>query len=545
MTETPLIDLRPADLDIVRQILGRHVPDRQVVVFGSRAKWTAKTHSDLDLCVMGDEPLPLKDKTALEEAFSESDLPIKVDVMDWASAKPSFQKIIQQDAVPIQTSKVSKKKEGLAPEWTDCRLKDIVSVLGDGLHGTPHYSSDGEYYFINGNNLANGRIEIKKETKRVSYEEYLKYRKDLTDRTLLISINGTLGNFASYNGEKIILGKSACYFNIIENVNKCFVKFLVSSTSFLEYINQFSTGTTIKNVSLKTMREYFFKLPPLHEQKAIADVLSALDDKIELNRRMNETLEATAQALFKSWFVDFDPVRAKAEGRQPEGLAPDIAALFPDGFEDSVLGEIPKGWEVKPLGKVASNVSETYNLKETDEVVFINTGDVSKGKFLHENYQKVVGLPGQAKKRIRKGQILYSEIRPINNHYAFVDFEADDYVVSTKFIIIEPNKMISSNYLYLLLTLKSTIQEFQMIAESRSGKFPQITFDAIAYFPTVMATPEVFEEFDEIFKPFHQRMHSNQKEFLILKKIRDLLLPKLMSGELRVNEAEKRVEELV
>ena len=109
-------------------------------------------------------------------------------------------------------------------EWKEVKLQDVTSILGDGLHGTPEYTDNGEYYFINGNNLNEGNIVINNDTKQVSYTEYLKYKKELNDRTLLVSINGTLGNVAYYKGEKVVLGKSACYFNLINGIDKRFVK---------------------------------------------------------------------------------------------------------------------------------------------------------------------------------------------------------------------------------------------------------------------------------------------------------------------------------
>jgi type I restriction enzyme S subunit len=160
---------------------------------------------------------------------------------------------------------------------------------------------------INGNNLSNGEIAIKPETKRVTISEYQKYKKELNNRTILVSINGTLGNIAVYRAEKVILGKSACYFNVIDEVDKTFMKYIVSTDVFRDYILRYANGTTIKNVSLKVMREYPFMLPPLPTQRAIAATLSCLDDKIELNNRINANLEAQAQAIFKSWFVDFEP----------------------------------------------------------------------------------------------------------------------------------------------------------------------------------------------------------------------------------------------
>ncbi len=223
--------------------------------------------------------------------------------------------------------------------WKTYKLEELVTKLGDGLHGTPKYSNDGEYFFINGNNLLNGKIQIKSETKRVNHDQFIKYKKDLTDRSILVSINGTIGSVATYNGENVILGKSACYFNVKEDVDKDFIKHVISSKYFLDYIESNYTGSVIKNVSLKSMREFPISLPPLHEQRAIASILSALDDKIELNLQMNKTLEEMAMALYKHWFVDFLP--------------------FKDGeFVESELGMIPEAWEVRTLNEVTEIITD-------------------------------------------------------------------------------------------------------------------------------------------------------------------------------------------
>ena len=140
--------------------------------------------------------------------------------------------------------------------WAWCRLNEISSELGDGIHGTPEYDVNGDYYFVNGNNLCNGKIIIKDDTKRVSQIEYNKYKKNLNQNTILVSINGTLGNIAFYNKENIILGKSACYFNLFEKQFKDFMFFLLSSKYFKKYASENATGSTIKNVSLKTMRDF-------------------------------------------------------------------------------------------------------------------------------------------------------------------------------------------------------------------------------------------------------------------------------------------------
>lgn len=186
-------------------------------------------------------------------------------------------------------------------EWEEVTLKDITSILGDGLHGTPTYSDDGEYYFINGNNLNDGNIQIKSETKSVSYEEYLKYKKDLNEKTIFVSINGTIGNTAFYNNEKVILGKSACYFNVLDGIDKNFIRYLLKTTYFINYASTNATGSTIKNVSLKTMRDFLFNKPSIEEQEKIveeiekrfkvADVLEqAVDEGLEKAKQLKQSI---------------------------------------------------------------------------------------------------------------------------------------------------------------------------------------------------------------------------------------------------------------
>lgn len=192
---------------------------------------------------------------------------------------------IEEDETPYKLPK----------EWQWARLEDLVSLLGDGLHGTPKYSDLGDYFFINGNNLSDGRILIKNDTKRVSIDEYNKYKKELNERTILVSINGTIGNVAFYNNENVILGKSACYFNLLNGINKFYLKLLINTSYFLEYAFKKATGTTIKNVSLKSMRLFLVPLPPFKEQKRIVarvDELMAICDKLEARRQKKQNLQS-------------------------------------------------------------------------------------------------------------------------------------------------------------------------------------------------------------------------------------------------------------
>ena len=150
--------------------------------------------------------------------------------------------------------------------WNWCRLSSIVSILGDGIHGTPIYTTNGEVAFINGNNLCDGKIIIKPDTKSVSLDEAQKHTRYLCDRTVLVSINGTIGNIAFFNDEKVILGKSACYFNLLSGMEKEFIKMILETDYFLKYAMKVATGTTIKNVPLAGMRNFLVPIPPQEEQ---------------------------------------------------------------------------------------------------------------------------------------------------------------------------------------------------------------------------------------------------------------------------------------
>ena len=190
--------------------------------------------------------------------------------------------IVTRDKIPYEI--IDGKERCIADEvpfelpegWCWCRLKNIVSLLGDGIHGTPEYSEIGEYYFINGNNLSEGRIIIKDDTKKVDESQYLKYKKELNETTVFVSINGTIGNIAFYNNEPVILGKSACYFNLIMKEFKAYIYWLLKTDYFLKYAITNATGSTIKNVSLKTMNDFYVPLPPLAEQKRIVEKIKEL-----------------------------------------------------------------------------------------------------------------------------------------------------------------------------------------------------------------------------------------------------------------------------
>jgi type I restriction enzyme S subunit len=317
---------------------------------------------------------------------------------------------------------------------------------------------------------------------------------------------------------------------------------LRSSQPSIENLAEGSTGQT--ELSRAQLRELPIPLPSREEQQAIASILGTLDDKIELNRRMNETLEEMAQALFKSWFVDFDPVRSKIEGRQPVGMDDETAALFPDSFEDSTLGEIPKGWTARALSDVVE-VNPRRSLSKGESAPHLDMKSMPiKGHYPAELTERDFG----SGTKFTRGDTLLARITPCleNGKTAFVDFLNDGQVGwgSTEYIVLRPKPPLPMEYAYYLARSESlrTYAIQNMVGSSGRQRVPAQCFDS--YF-VVVPSEDVALRFGETAAQLMSKIRANHKQSATLADIRDTLLPKLLSGEVRVGEAEEIVKEIV
>ena len=406
-------------------------------------------------------------------------------------------------------------------KWKTYKLGEIVDVLGDGIHGTPIYNEVGDYYFINGNNLGEGYIKIKENTLKVDEKEYLKHKKNLTNRTLLLSINGTLGNVAKYRGEPCILGKSACYLNISESCERDFIYYIMISPLFRRDLENMATGTTIKNVSLKALRNYEISLPPLAEQKRIADILGAIDDKIELNRRINANLEQQAQALYKSWFVDFEFPNEEGKPYKSSG----------GKMQESELGLIPKGWNIDKLGnkvvikrggsprpiqdflalkglrwlKISDATAEPspyiYKIKEfikeegLSKTVFLNKGELVLSNSATPGLPKLLGLDTCI-------------------HDGWLYFPKSDF---------------SKEYLFELFLFERE----KILSQANGSVFSNLKTDILKALTIIVPQENVLNRFQNIIGQIFRSIQQKQEEIISLTTLRDTLLPELMSGEIK------------
>jgi len=280
----------------------------------------------------------------------------------------------------------------------------------------------------------------------------------------------------------------------------------------------------IRGSDLKNLPVY---LPPLPEQKAIARILSSLDDKIEINNKINKNLEEIGQALFKRWFVDFEFPDEEGMPYKSNG----------GKMVESDLRMIPEGWRKYNLTDLLDTISVSHKFQKS-KVIFLNTSDILDGIFLHKNYSDISKLPGQAKKTIKKGDILFSEIRPANKRYAYVNFDADDYVVSTKLMVLRSKGIIDSLVLYFYLKSYKVLRELQLLAEARSGTFPQITYSELEKLEMNIPDEKIKNQYTKIIQSLFSEIQKNQQENQSLSQLRDTLLPRLMSGKIRVTPKE-------
>ena len=397
-------------------------------------------------------------------------------------------------------------------ERKEVRLCDVCSELSDGLHKAPKFIEKGEYIFVNAKNLYNGYILDNDPTKKTSHEEYLKYKKPLGKHTILYSIDGTIGNIAKYRGEKCVLGKGACYLNCNPKiVVSSYLYYQLQSPHFKSYIHLMSTGSTIKHISLKTMREYVFELPSLTDQRRIASILSSLDRKIELNNKINADLEEMAQAIFKNWFVDFEP--------------------FKDGkFVDSELGMIPEGWKVGTLTEIASYMNGLAMQKfppenNEDSLPVLKIKELGQGFCGTDSDRCSCNIKDECK--IHNGDVIFSWSGTL-----LVDVWCGGDCGLNQHLF----KVTSKDYpkwFYYYWT-KHHLQEFIHIAKDKAVTMGHIKRGHLEEAMVAIPDNDSMVKAHELFEPILSKMISLRLENSRLSLLRDTLLPRLMSGEIEV-----------
>jgi type I restriction enzyme S subunit len=341
-----------------------------------------------------------------------------------------------------------------------------------------------------------------------------------------------------------VCGTGAIRLRIRQNsgISPEYVSHILANPVSVAWFKYHAIGATMPNLNEGIIRSFPINLPPIGEQRAIAQILGALDDKIELNRRMNETLEAMARALFKSWFVDFDPVRSNAEGREPR-LPKPIADLFPARFIDSEIGEIPEGWEVGSFENIADLVRIPANPFESPDSVFSHYSIPA-----FDNGQLPVAELGTAIKSTKfsvpAGTVLFSKLNPTIERVWLVNPQPNESAIcSTEFLVFRPNAPFERCVLYCLLRSPNFREAVNSMVTGTSNSHQRARAGGILQVLIAFPPAGLAERFEDFAGPILNRALGNRRQSQTLAEMRDALLPKLISGELRVREADRVVAE--
>ena len=449
----------------------------------------------------------------------------------------------------MRNNTIKNGADSLPSGWSLTRLGDLVSLRGGLSYKARYITASGPALVTMGCVSASEKFNVaglkhytgpygKVHTLNVG--DIVIATRDVTQNRVIL---GSPALVPSSISDDVIIAATNLY--MISNRSKTsndFIYWVLRSPAYRDHIIASAKGTTVLMLTKDAVENYTFPLPPLPEQRAVAAILGAIENKIELSRKMSATLEAIAGTVFKSWFVDFEPVRAKTEEhKQP--LAHEITALFPATLETSPHGDIPAGWKMLPISEVVS-LNPPTSLAGVPEAPYLDMANVpTRGHAV----RSVIARRVSSGSRFQLGDTLVARITPCleNGKTAFVDFLQPGEVGwgSTEFIVIRPIEPLPKEYGYLLAR-SEPFRTFAINKMTGSSGRQRVPTDALSAFFVAQPTALVAKAFSSIVQPLFKRMSITSREARTLSSIRDVLLPKLISGKLRAADAERILEKL-
>ena len=545
------IDITAEQRKTVLTLLKRHLPNTTAWVYVSRTKWTASPQSDLDMVVFA-TPEQSGCVSDLRRAFEESDLLFRVDLFVWDAVPEQFREQIQADHAVL----VEREKLCMAGEWHQTvygrfssdfvddllvNLCDQVNGVQTGPFGSQLHKKD---YVLSGTpivtveHLGNNRI-IHKDLPYVSDHDRERLSKySLRTGDIVFSRVGSVDRRALVREPEngwLFSGRCLRVRADPRKIDSAYLSYFFGLPSFKEHVRAIAVGATMPSLNTQILSDIVLPHPcDLNKQRAIAHILGTLDDKIELNRRMNETLEAMARALFKSWFVDFDPVRAKMEGSDT-GLPQRTANLFPSRMVDSELGAVPEGWKAATLGDIASLNPESWKSSNPPHTVtYVDLASAKWGyldKVKSYTWEKA---PSRARRVLRKHDTIVATVRPGNGSFALIG--TNGLTGSTGFAVLRPQKTFDRELVWCAATSLDNIERLAHLADG--GAYPAVRPNAVLATPIVLANRCVRKAFAKFTGVILDRIEEYKYESRALAGMRDTLLPKLVSGQIQANVAE-------
>jgi type I restriction enzyme, S subunit len=566
MGVTDSIDITPAQRKIVVALLTRHIPGVTVWAYGSRVKWTSRPDSDLDLIAFS-TPEQRGEISALKEAFEESSLPFRIDVLVWDDVPDDFRKnILERYAVLVEKPSVERGNEDdrlfpIQASWEVATLGEACRRGGGGIQTGPFGSQlhAADYVpfgipTIMPQNIGDNRIN-EEGIARITLEDAQRLSRYLVrEGDIVYSRRGDVERrtLVRQHEDGWLCGTGCLRVSFGQGVvHPPYAAFYLGHPSVREWIVRHAHGATMPNLNTSILSALPFVLPPFEDQRAIARILGDLDDKIELNRQINQSLEQMAQAIFKSWFVDFEPVRIRrgescirphqsGDHKDRPYLTPEILALFPDELVDSELGEIPKGWEVSAIGDEVTvcggGTPSTANPDFWDgDFAWVTPKDLSQqsDKVLIDSERKIsaAGVNKFSSGQLPIGTVLLSSRAPIG----YLSLTMIPVSINQGFIAMICNKCLPNTYV-----LQWTTANLDAIKQRGSGTtFAEISKANFRQMRVLVPSEEVLTAFQATIEPLYAEIAVKVRESRTLATLRDTLLPKLLSGNLAVNGAEE------
>ncbi len=533
------IDITAGQRKDILALLERHLPDTKAWAYGSRVSWTSRPQSDIDMVVFA-TPEQKRAVSDLREAFEESSLPFRVDLFVWDDVPGSFRKQIERDHVVLAGTGRSSStfRTAILGEVTKLTLSSVDKKTKSGEFTVLlcNYMDVYSRRFI--------RADIPFMTATATRKEIERCRLQADDVVITKDSekHDDIGvpTLVRENIKGLVCGYHLAILRPSKDeLHGPYLYYVLQTGEARQQFHSFANGVTRFGLRKDDILRVKVPLPPLPEQQAIADILGALDDKIELNRRMNETLEAMARAIFKDWFVDFGPVRAKMEGRAPY-LSPEIWKLFPDSLDEE--GK-PSGWEERSLlsfldivsgGTPKTRVAEYWGGK----IPWFSVIDAptNGGMYVHSTEKNISekGLAESSAKLIHEGTTIITARGTVGK----IVMAARDMTFNQSCYALRAQGPVGDRFVYLVAVLM--VHRLQVMAHG--SVFPTITRTTFNNLNFPWVGEHLFEIFEEILQPIFSKIKANGVEIEILALIRDLLLPKLMSGEIRLRDAEKEGE---
>ena len=422
-------------------------------------------------------------------------------------------------------------------DWPTLTLRDAGVELIDCVHKTPAAQEVGCPY-VGIPQMKGGWIDFE-AARKISRDDFIEWTKKAKPRKddVVLSRRTNPGVTAvDRTGTDFALGQNLVLLRADgRRVHPSFLRWLVQTPSWWGQIDKFiNVGAVFDSLKCADVPNFELPIPPLDVQHEMCFLLDAINDKIQLNRRMKETLEAMARAIFKDWFVDFGPTRAKKEGREPY-LVPELWDLFPDALDDE---DTPVGWSFDTLARLAVTNAETWTARHHPPTVeYVDLSNAKWGNIEATTLLDWEAAPSRARRISRAGDTIMGTTRPGNGSFAYIS--RDGLTVSTGFAVLSPRSAMYRDAVYIAATGVENIERLANLADGHGGAYPAVKPNEVTDTVIVFPGDGVLASLADLVSPIREKIEHAKAESRTLAQTRDLLLPKLMSGEIRFVEAAK------